>query len=156
MSCECGECVDAEECGCQDPSELTDDVGNKVFAYSRRVDPTFSASAPIPLTYLNAMQGLFNFSLPSGTEAIECNAVRLCSAFMRLTASHEHHFQSCSCDDLCPNRVAQLPRDVPIEVFRTRERGWGARATVPLPRGKVVGIYTGLEFLPRIALWETY
>lgn len=83
VSCECGECVDAEECGCQDPSELTDGVGNKVFAYSKRVDTKFSASAPTPLIFIciAVTQGLFNFNLPSGTEAIECNAVRLRSPF---------------------------------------------------------------------------
>lgn len=46
VSCECEECTDAEECGCQDPSELTDGVGNKVFAYSKRVSTRSSASAP--------------------------------------------------------------------------------------------------------------
>ncbi|RPD58446.1 SET domain-containing protein [Lentinus tigrinus ALCF2SS1-6] len=70
-------------------------------------------------------RGLFNFALLPGMEAIECN-------------------DSCSCDETCPNRVAQRPRDVPIEVFRTRNCGWGARATVALPPGKVLGIYTGL------------
>ncbi|KAH9850655.1 hypothetical protein C2E23DRAFT_834846 [Lenzites betulinus] len=105
VSCECIEaCIDPQECGCQDPSELVDDMGSKVFAYTH--------------------DRLFNFHLRPGTEVIECNA-------------------SCSCDENCLNRVAQLPRDVPIEIFRTPECGWGARATVALPRGKVVGIYTG-------------
>ncbi|KAI8983344.1 SET domain-containing protein [Trametes punicea] len=105
VSCDCiSRCHDAEECGCQDPSELRDESGRHLFAYTEK--------------------RLFNFRLPAGIEAIECN-------------------KSCSCDRRCPNRVAQLPRDVPIEIFRTRTRGWGARATTPLTRGKVVGIYTG-------------
>ncbi|KAI0825241.1 hypothetical protein BC628DRAFT_1374165 [Trametes gibbosa] len=105
VSCECeGRCTDPEECGCQDPSELVDDSGEKIYAYSKN--------------------RLFNFHLRPGTEVIECNA-------------------SCSCSKYCPNRVAQLPRDVPIEIFRTQDRGWAARATVALPKGKVVGIYTG-------------
>ncbi|KAI1786294.1 SET domain-containing protein [Ganoderma leucocontextum] len=69
-------------------------------------------------------QKLFNFELPPGMEVIECN-------------------ENCSCEAACPNRVAQLPRDAPIEIFQTRTHGWGARATVPLKRGKVLGIYTG-------------
>lgn len=55
--------------------------------------------------------------------------------------------QNCSCRRrACPNRVAQQPRNVPIEVFRTRDCGWGARATIDLAKGKVVGIYTGYTF----------
>ncbi|KAI0662388.1 hypothetical protein C8Q70DRAFT_557172 [Cubamyces menziesii] len=105
VSCECDDrCYDAEECGCQDPSELRNEAGKRIYAYNRK--------------------RLFNFQLPPGMEVIECN-------------------KSCSCDEGCQNRVAQLPRDVPIEIFRTPECGWGARATVPLVRGKVVGIYTG-------------
>ncbi|TBU26365.1 SET domain-containing protein [Dichomitus squalens] len=69
---------------------------------------------------------LFNFKLPlgMGLEVIECN-------------------ENCTCDERCHNRVAQLPRDVPIEIFLTQTHGWGARATVPVPRGKVIGVYTG-------------
>ncbi|KAI0761679.1 hypothetical protein BD413DRAFT_616888 [Trametes elegans] len=75
-------------------------------------------------TYAYTPERLFNFLLPPGMEVIECN-------------------ESCYCEQDCPNRVAQRPRDVPIEVFRTYDCGWGARATVPVPRGKVLGIYTG-------------
>ncbi|KAI0651424.1 SET domain-containing protein [Trametes meyenii] len=106
VSCDCnGRCYDAEDCGCQGPSEMMDEHECRIFAYTA--------------------ERLFNFLLPSGMEVIECN-------------------ESCTCDAGCPNRVAQLPRDIPIEVFRTRERGWGARATIPLRKGKVAGIYTGL------------
>ncbi|KAI9059590.1 SET domain-containing protein [Trametes sanguinea] len=106
VSCDCtGRCRDAERCGCQDPSELKDEAGRRIFAY----------------TWLR----LFTFNLPPGMEVIECNKAR--------SRRNER----------CPNRVAQRPRDVPIEIFRTRNRGWGARATTSLSRGKVVGIYTG-------------
>ncbi|TFK88531.1 SET domain-containing protein [Polyporus arcularius HHB13444] len=105
VSCECEDrCIDALECGCQGPSELADESGQRIFAYTRK--------------------GLFNFELLPGMEAIECN-------------------DACSCDVICPNRVAQRPRDVVIEIFRTRKCGWGARCPVALPRGKVLGIYTG-------------
>ncbi|EGN99339.1 hypothetical protein SERLA73DRAFT_73872 [Serpula lacrymans var. lacrymans S7.3] len=70
-------------------------------------------------------EGLFTFNVPSGVEVIECN-------------------NRCNCDVFtCKNRVAQKPRDVPIEVFKTRNTGWGARAVVPVEAGKVLGIYTG-------------
>lgn len=52
--------------------------------------------------------------------------------------------QFCQCDaSLCPNRVAQLPRDVPVEIFKTIDRGWGVRAPVDIEQGKVLGIYSG-------------
>ncbi|KAI0757427.1 hypothetical protein C8Q80DRAFT_100272 [Daedaleopsis nitida] len=75
--------------------------------------------------YAYSRRGLFRFKLPAGTEVIECN-------------------QACACEPTCRNRVAQRPRDVPIQIFRTHDCGWGARATVDVPRGKVLGIYTGL------------
>ncbi|KAG6817367.1 hypothetical protein H0H87_009554 [Tephrocybe sp. NHM501043] len=77
---------------------------------------------------------LFNAFDTPRTEVIECN-------------------NQCACDpDRCPNRVAQRPRDVPIEIFKTIGRGWGVRSTMNIRRGKVLGIYTGygeLSFLLR-------
>ncbi|OCH92672.1 SET domain-containing protein [Obba rivulosa] len=66
----------------------------------------------------------FRFNVPPGVDVIECN-------------------KTCTCPRLCPNRVAQLPRDVPLEIFRTADRGWGVRATITVHKGKVIGIYTG-------------
>lgn len=68
--------------------------------------------------------GLFAFCIPQGVEVIECN-------------------KYCRCSSLCGNRVAQKPRNVPIEIFKTKQCGWGARCIVALPKGKVLGIYTG-------------
>ncbi|RDB30047.1 Histone-lysine N-methyltransferase, H3 lysine-9 specific, partial [Hypsizygus marmoreus] len=76
--------------------------------------------------YAYTAEGLFAFNVPRGIEVVECN-------------------RYCSCDPTdCPNRVAQQPRDVPIEIFKTNNRGWGARAPVDIEKGKVLGIYTGL------------
>nr|GAT51820.1 SET-domain-containing protein [Mycena chlorophos] len=52
--------------------------------------------------------------------------------------------KNCSCGPNCINRVAQRPRQIPIQIIKTRERGWGVRCPVPLPKGKVLGLYTGL------------
>ncbi|KAG7093933.1 hypothetical protein E1B28_007567 [Marasmius oreades] len=49
----------------------------------------------------------------------------------------------CACDKNCRNRVAQLPRKVPIEIFKTRKCGWGARSSVDVEKGTVLGLYTG-------------
>ncbi|KAL1717779.1 hypothetical protein EV715DRAFT_202355 [Schizophyllum commune] len=51
--------------------------------------------------------------------------------------------QLCSCDDTCQNRVAQLPRRIPIEIFRTPNRGWGVRSPHPMKAGTVVGTFSG-------------
>ncbi|KAJ3575476.1 hypothetical protein NP233_g1070 [Leucocoprinus birnbaumii] len=68
--------------------------------------------------------GLFAFRTSRGAEVLECNA-------------------NCSCKADCINRVAQRPRDVPIEIFKTAGKGWGVRASIDIPRGKVLGMYSG-------------
>ncbi|KAF5381719.1 hypothetical protein D9615_005625 [Tricholomella constricta] len=70
--------------------------------------------------------GLFAFNVPQGVDVIECNKFCRCDRFT------------------CPNRVAQHPRDVPIEIFKTDDRGWGVRSPVAVECGKVLGIYTGM------------
>jgi hypothetical protein len=56
--------------------------------------------------------------------------------------------QLCQCDERsCPNRVAQLARDVPVEIFKTANCGWGVCAPVDIEQGKVLGIYTGCVYL---------
>ncbi|KAF9480717.1 SET domain-containing protein [Pholiota conissans] len=77
------------------------------------------------LKFAYTASGLFAFDRSETAEVVECN--KLCK---------------CSVDD-CINRVSQRPRDVPIQVFKTRALEWGVRALVPLKRGKVLGIYTG-------------
>lgn len=74
--------------------------------------------------------GYFAFNVPNGTEVVECNKLCECSL------------------ESCRNRVSQRPRDVPIEIFKTESRGWGARPLVDVRRGKVLGLYTGLV-IPR-------
>ncbi|KAF8304969.1 SET domain-containing protein [Clavulina sp. PMI_390] len=68
----------------------------------------------------------------------------------------------CKCDKMCPNRRSQWPRSVPLEIFKlpyaapaptssqrprwtheTDDRGWGVRPSVALPRGHVLGFFTG-------------
>lgn len=34
--------------------------------------------------------------------------------------------QACSCSLNCPNRVVERGRTVPLQIFRTEDRGWGA------------------------------
>ncbi|KAJ7244382.1 hypothetical protein B0H12DRAFT_1129251 [Mycena haematopus] len=68
-------------------------------------------------------KGLFTFNTDS--EIIECSNV-------------------CECSVDCINRAAQFPRQIPVQIFKTMKRGWGARLPVDIVRGRVVGLYTGL------------
>lgn len=55
--------------------------------------------------------------------------------------------QVCRCGPNCNNRIAQRPRDVPLEIFKTEGKGWGVRASVDVVRGKVLGMYSGFVSL---------
>ncbi|PSS37193.1 hypothetical protein PHLCEN_2v964 [Hermanssonia centrifuga] len=57
--------------------------------------------------------------------------------------THAYDANHCICGKSCHNRVAQFSRDVPIEIFRTIDRGWGARAPKDLSKGKFLGLYSG-------------
>ncbi|KAI8339196.1 hypothetical protein BC941DRAFT_350116, partial [Chlamydoabsidia padenii] len=51
---------------------------------------------------------------------------------------------ACKCNpDTCPNRVVQRGRQVPMEIFKTKKKGWGARATKPIKKNAFVEEYLG-------------
>lgn len=51
---------------------------------------------------------------------------------------------SCKCDpELCPNRVVQRGRQVPLEIFKTARKGWGVRSTKPIKKNSFVEEYLG-------------
>ncbi|XP_075997195.1 histone-lysine N-methyltransferase SETMAR [Genypterus blacodes] len=49
----------------------------------------------------------------------------------------------CTCSETCSNRVVQRGLGFRLEVFSTKERGWGVRTLEPLPRGTFVCEYAG-------------
>ncbi|EGU85104.1 histone-lysine N-methyltransferase, H3 lysine-9 specific dim-5 [Fusarium oxysporum f. sp. raphani 54005] len=51
--------------------------------------------------------------------------------------------QSCSCSIDCPNRVVERGRTIPLEIFRTPDRGWGVRSPVSIKKGQFVDRYLG-------------
>jgi len=53
----------------------------------------------------------------------------------------------CSCDENCPNRVIQKGPRHNLEVFKTKDKGWGVRALEEIPRGSFVAEYLG-EIIP--------
>ncbi|KAJ4319860.1 hypothetical protein N0V84_006141 [Fusarium piperis] len=51
--------------------------------------------------------------------------------------------QGCSCSINCPNRVVERGRTIPLQIFRTEDRGWGVRSTVHIKKGQFVDRYLG-------------
>ena len=49
----------------------------------------------------------------------------------------------CRCSPQCPNRVVERGRTVPLQIFRTDERGWGVRCPVDIRKGQFVDKYLG-------------
>lgn len=50
---------------------------------------------------------------------------------------------SCRCSDSCPNRVVERGRTVPLQIFRTKDRGWGVRCPETIRKGQFVDCYLG-------------
>jgi histone-lysine N-methyltransferase SUV39H len=49
----------------------------------------------------------------------------------------------CNCGSNCKTRNVQHGRQVPLEIFKTKTRGWGLRSTVDLQRGQFIDCYVG-------------
>ncbi|KAI6177594.1 hypothetical protein M3Y97_00924700 [Aphelenchoides bicaudatus] len=49
----------------------------------------------------------------------------------------------CSCRQGCVNRVVQKDIIVPLQLFKTENKGWGVRTLVDLPAGQFVSTYAG-------------
>ena len=47
----------------------------------------------------------------------------------------------CSCNNRCPNRVVQMGMRVRLQIFRTKEKGWGIRTLHDIPKGAFICIY---------------
>ncbi|MCJ1400719.1 hypothetical protein MMC11_003927 [Xylographa trunciseda] len=49
----------------------------------------------------------------------------------------------CACKDNCKSRVVQKGRQVPLDIFKTRNRGWGLRSPTPIRKGQFIDTYLG-------------
>ncbi|XP_029908481.1 histone-lysine N-methyltransferase SETMAR [Myripristis murdjan] len=65
-----------------------------------------------------------------GSHAAYCTPVFECNAL-------------CSCGDACSNRVVQRGLRLRLEVYGTKEKGWGVRTLEPIPCGTFVCEYAG-------------
>lgn len=50
---------------------------------------------------------------------------------------------NCNCGPGCKTRCVQNGRRVPLEIFKTKNRGWGLRCLVDLRRGQFIDTYVG-------------
>ncbi|KAI8137666.1 hypothetical protein BJV82DRAFT_333129, partial [Fennellomyces sp. T-0311] len=62
--------------------------------------------------------------IPQGIPVYECN-------------------DSCACSSSCHNRVVQRGRQVPLEIYKTKHKGWGVRSTQNISEGMFVEQYIG-------------
>ncbi|KZT52918.1 SET domain-containing protein [Calocera cornea HHB12733] len=70
-------------------------------------------------------RGRWRFKMDKHIKVVECN-------------------RFCECDkNLCPHSVSQRPRKHILELFDTGKYGWGVRTPKDLPRGTVLGVFTG-------------
>jgi histone-lysine N-methyltransferase SUV39H len=51
--------------------------------------------------------------------------------------------EGCNCSLDCPNRVVERGRTVPLQIFRTEDRGWGVKCPVDIKEGQFVDKYLG-------------
>ncbi|OAA53047.1 histone-lysine N-methyltransferase [Cordyceps fumosorosea ARSEF 2679] len=51
--------------------------------------------------------------------------------------------KGCACSSRCPNRVVERGRTVPLQIFKTDNRGWGVRSAALIKRGQFVDRYLG-------------
>ncbi|KAI1430393.1 SET domain-containing protein [Xylaria sp. FL1777] len=51
--------------------------------------------------------------------------------------------ESCVCSPDCSNRVVEQGRKLPLQIFRTKNRGWGVRSPVDIKKGQFVDKYMG-------------
>ncbi|KAF3904335.1 hypothetical protein AA313_de0203185 [Arthrobotrys entomopaga] len=57
-------------------------------------------------------------------------------------AIHECN-EKCGCYNRCPNKVVLKGRQIPLEVFKTENKGWGLRCPIDLPAGHFIDRYVG-------------
>ena len=67
-----------------------------------------------------------------------------------LTAKYSesgHHIYECTpkcpCKGKCGNTKVGLGRNIPLEIFKTQDRGWGLRCPMGLRRGEFIDTYRG-------------
>jgi len=121
----------AEECDCFEFAAVAinqlSEKQKKLYHLRKVQGDTSTAGLPkeIPYYMNGAKEGcLTEFYLQNRHVVYECN-------------------KSCFCGSSCPNKVVQNGRKVPLEIFKTENRGFGLRCLVNLKRGQFIDTYLG-------------
>lgn len=59
--------------------------------------------------------------------------------------------QKCKCNNRCFNRVVQLPIQIKMQLYRTKNRGWGLECCHDIPKGTFICTYVGYLYPEREA-----
>lgn len=58
------------------------------------------------------------------------------------TGIYECH-SGCHCSNRCLNKVVQMPIQIKMQLYRTKDRGWGLECNHDIPKGTFICIYAG-------------
>ena len=119
--CTCGQNEDCQYSGCLcladlDQDEASDDREEETEA---EVEERFDRTTPAP-------RKAYSYH----THGIKAGHLRSKLHNSKLPLYECH--QGCSCSSDCPNRVVERGRTVPLQIFRTADRGWGKLTTKAL------------------------
>ncbi|KAI7898435.1 uncharacterized protein BX663DRAFT_524706 [Cokeromyces recurvatus] len=102
-------------------------------------DPAFLFGCNCPHTY-NQRTGACRNGCHEGVVNYDENGILLLN---QGTAIYECN-QWCACDaGTCKNRVVQKGRKIPLEIFKTYNKGWGVRSRRFIPKGTFIEEYIG-------------
>ncbi|KAI9670575.1 MAG: hypothetical protein M1831_005795 [Alyxoria varia] len=118
IGCEYSKVCECLEFAAIDESRLTDEQK----ALLKR-DPDLKTGLPKRFPY-SSHKYLVNFYLDSRHPIYECNF-------------------RCNCGEVCKSRLVQFGRRIPLEIFKTTNRGWGLRCPVDLKKGQFIDTYRG-------------
>ncbi|KAG9818663.1 SET domain-containing protein, partial [Aureobasidium melanogenum] len=125
--CEYTTKCDCLEFAAPDESRCKDDEQKEQFAawISGEADSEgLPKRFPYKKDHVNDLFVLDTFYLDSRNAIYECNEL-------------------CRCGSGCKNRLVQKGRKVPLEIFKTRGRGFGLRCPIDLKRGQYIDRYLG-------------
>ncbi|KAK0553666.1 hypothetical protein OC845_001138 [Tilletia horrida] len=113
---------DQDPPGCECDDDECDPATCKCVDRQHNLDP--STWPKDRRTFAYDQNGLLSPSIFPNTVIYECN-------------------DSCGCAATCRNRNVQHGRRVGVDLFKTKARGWGLKATQNVPKGEFVMVYTG-------------
>ncbi|KHN98612.1 Histone Lysine Methyltransferase [Metarhizium album ARSEF 1941] len=130
--CTCGQDEDCQYSGCLCLADLDQDEASDDSADDYSEFDTAAAAAP-----LLARKKAYAYHI-HGSKAGLLRS-KLYTSKLPLYECH----QGCACSSDCPNRVVERGRTVPLQIFRTQDRGWGVRTQESIKKGQFVDRYLG-------------